>query len=257
MAAQHRPSHLYNGMIHPLLPVPIKGVTWYQGESNAIGDGAVEGYAQLLPVMIADWRDAWGQQGLPFLMVQLANWNHPDDGWDFPGAREVQRRVHATTPGTGLAVIIDIGAAHDIHPRNKHDVGERLARWALADVYGDDGIVASGPLFSHVIVQDHDLRIAFETFGSDVAVRGTSGAAGTPVHGFEVAGLDGVFHRASAELDGSDVVIVHLPSKVVSPPYGVRYAWAPDPTDADLINAVGLPASGFLEDALGDNPGNR
>ncbi len=146
MPQQHRPSQLYNGMIYPLLHLNITGATWYQGESNAIGQGAAEDYAVLLPAMIESWRESWDMPAMPFMIVQLANWDPGDSNWDFPGVREVQRLTHESMDHTGLAVITDIGDSKDIHPRNKHDVGDRLARWALADVYKRWDVVKAGPM---------------------------------------------------------------------------------------------------------------
>ena len=223
------PAALFNGMIRPLTPFAIRGVIWYQGEANS-GDRAPL-YAHLFPTMIRDWRGAWDQGDFPFLFVQIANWNtDPDGRW--PEVRDAQRKALALR-NTGMAVTIDIGDPLDIHPKNKLDVGLRLARAARAIAYGEK-LEWSGPLYRQVTRQDHALRVWF-----DHAV-GLTAKGGTLV-GFEVAAADGKYVAADAKIDGTSVIVS---SALVPEPVSVRYAWAPNPT-CNLYNSEGLPASPF------------
>lgn len=239
---QHRPAELYHAMVHPLLDVNIAGVIWYQGESNGMGEGCAAEYAELLPLLIRDWRRAFDAPELPFLIVQIANLAYRVPDWDFPGVRDVQRQM-LDLPATGLAVTTDIGNPDDIHPRNKHDVGDRLARWALVDVYGVDGIVKSGPLVaSAVVARGESIVVRFEDFGSPLALAGDGD--GPALGGFEVAGTDGVFAAAAAVIQDATTVRVTVPQGIARPTR-LRYAWRPDPTDANLGNAAGLPAAAF------------
>ena len=177
---------------------------------------------------------------LPFLIVQLPNWNHPGPNWDFPRLRESQRRTHERVPKTGLIVTTDIGDPDDIHPGNKHDVGQRLADWALAELYGREGVVRSGPLPSGVDWGEDVIRIAFEPGGSPLA--GVSEQRS--VSGCQVAGASGVMVEAESWVISDHEVMVAVPRNA-RPPTCVRYAWTPDPRDADLTNEAGLPASPF------------
>lgn len=243
---QHQPCVLYNGMIHPLLDVAFAGVIWYQGESNGIGAGVADTYGELFPALIHDWRWRFDDADLPFYTVQLANLGYRQTDWDFPLVRDVQRRS-LELPNTGLAVTIDIGDANDIHPRNKHDVGDRLARWALTDHYGIQGIVKSGPLVAGAqAVPGSRINVRFETFGSPLM------AVGGELRGFEVAQYGKPFIATRARIAGGGVVEVDIPREVAGEgiQYLVRYAWAPDPMaasslGANLFNAAGLPASPF------------
>ena len=251
---QHRPSQLYHGMLHPLRDVAFAGVTWYQGENNAMGPGSAEAYAELLPVLINDWRDQLpsgaGEEPLPFLIVQLANLDYRVPDWDFPLVRDIQRRM-LELPGTGFAVTTDIGDARDIHPRNKHDVGDRLARWALVDVYGRDGIVKSGPLVSGASLDRGGVVVEFAHFGSPLAIADGKGVLG----GFEVARGDGDFQPATAMISSDRTVRVRIPAGK-GMPNRIRYAWKPDPADANLVNEAGLPAAAF-ELPVSPPPRNR
>jgi len=237
---QHRPAQLYHAMIHPLLEVPIAGVIWYQGESNGMGPGSAAEYAELLPLLIGDWRAAFAEPELPFLIAQIANLAYRVPDWDFPGVREVQRRM-LELPATGLAVTTDIGDPEDIHPRNKHDVGDRLARWALVDVYGVTGVVKCGPLVRAAGqgMSGGPVIVQFDTFGSPVR-----GGEDRRVGGFELAGPDGRFVPVAATIAGPERVQLTVPGDL-GRPTRVRYAWAPDPVGADLVNAAGLPAAAF------------
>ena len=232
---QNNPSVLFNAMIAPLVPFAIRGAIWYQGESNA---GRAYQYRTLFPTMIRNWRSAWGHE-FPFYFVQLANWHaskaQPDES-DWAELREAQTMT-LREPQTGMAVIIDIGDENDIHPRNKLDVGRRLAAWALAGTYGQK-VVPSGPLFDRYTVESDKVRIRFR-YGS-----GLKTIDGGPVRGFAIAGEDRRFVWADARIEG-DTVIVSSPT--IQKPVAVRYGWADNPI-ANLYNNAGLPASPFRTD---------
>ena len=231
---QNAPGALFNGMIAPLLPYAIRGAIWYQGESNA--DRAQQ-YHALFPVLIRDWRRAWGQGDFAFYFVQLANymarWPKPTES-KWAELREAQAMALAL-PNTGMAVAIDIGEADDIHPRNKHDVGMRLAFSALNKSYGCQDVVPGGPMFRSVKRDGSSLRILFDSAGSGLECQGET------LLGFAVAGDGGRFVWASANIDNEEVVVS---SPDVQRPTSVRYAWADNPA-ANLFNMTGLPASPF------------
>ncbi|HWS89589.1 MAG TPA: sialate O-acetylesterase [Pyrinomonadaceae bacterium] len=236
-ANQNNPTVLYNAMLAPLTPYAVRGAIWYQGESNA---GRAHQYRVLFPAMIRDWRAAWGVGDFPFYFVQLANWKaRPQDSIDSEWAelREAQTLTLKAAPNTGMAVAIDIGDPDDIHPRNKLDVGLRLARWALADTYGLK-LEKSGPLYDTYKVEGDRVRVSFKHAG------GLRTRDGGPPAGFYVAGADRKFVPAEARIE-KDAVVVR--SKDVPSPVAVRYAWADNPT-ANLYNADGLPASPFRTD---------
>jgi sialate O-acetylesterase len=232
---QNNPSVLYNAMIAPLVPFAIRGAIWYQGESNA---GRAFQYRTLFPIMIRNWRSAWGHD-FPFYFVQLANWHankaEPDES-DWAELREAQTMT-LREPQTGMAVTIDIGDENDIHPRNKVDVGRRLAAWALFGTYGQK-VIPSGPLFDRFTVEGDKVRIRFK-YG--VGLKTSNGGV---VKGFSIAGEDRRFVWADARIDG-DAVIVSSPK--VLKPVAVRYGWADNPI-ANLYNGAGLPASPFRTD---------
>lgn len=225
------PASLYNAMIAPLTPFPIRGAIWYQGESNASRERAPL-YARLFETMIQDWRRAWGLGEFPFLFVQLANFKTgPDSHW--PDLREAQRQTLELV-NTGMAVTIDIGNPTDIHPKNKQEVGRRLALAARSVAYGEN-VEYSGPAFLQATPDGQAMRVAFTHTGGGLAAHGDS------LTGFEIAGADGKFVPAKAKIDGASV-IVSSPS--VSAPLRVRYGWADDPV-CNLYNQDGLPASPF------------
>jgi sialate O-acetylesterase len=239
----HRAASLYNGMIAPIVPIAIRGAIWYQGESNA---GRAEQYRKLLPTMIQSWRDAWNQDGpareFPFLIVSLANFQDPrsepgDSDW--AELREAQT-ITANLPNNGQALAIDLADPEnprDIHPRNKQDVGKRLALVALGKTYGKP-VVYEGPTFESLKVENGKVRIKFKS------ADGLKTKDGEPVKGFAVAGEDRKWHWAEGKIEGDSVV---LSSDKVSQPVAVRYAWAHNPP-TNLYNAAGLPAVPFRTD---------
>lgn len=232
------PTSLRNGMITPIIPYAIRGAIWYQGESNA---GGAWQYRTLFPAMISDWRAAWKQGDFPFLFVQLANFTQPpaqpgDNEW--AELRDAQFNTLRTLPATGMASAIDIGEAADIHPKNKQDVGRRLARWALADTYGTQ-IESSGPLYTAAKVEDGRIRISFDHLGGGLEAKGGALAQ------FAIAGEDKKWVWADAVIDGDTVVVS---SAAVAKPLAVRYAWSANPAGCNLYNKAGLPASPFRTD---------
>jgi sialate O-acetylesterase len=233
----NQPTVLFNAMIHPIIPFSIKGVIWYQGESNA---GRAFQYRKLFRTMIADWREQWGQGDFPFLFVQLANYLRRnevpvEDTW--AELREAQTMALQESH-TGMAVAIDIGNPLDIHPGNKQEVGRRLALNALAWVYNKD-IPFSGPMYKSMEIRDHMIELSF-----DDVLDGLGTSDDGPLKGFSICGADGKFVWAQARIVG-DKVEVHAPG--VNEPVAVRYAWASNP-ECNLVNSAGLPASPFRTD---------
>jgi len=233
------PTLLYNAMINPLIRFAIKGAIWYQGESNA---GRAYQYRALFPAMITDWRKHWDQGDFPFLWVQLANFMQPkeeptESAW--AELREAQLRT-LSLPNTGMAVIIDIGEADNIHPKNKQDVGYRLARHALKTAYQQD-IVYSGPLYKSFKIEDAKIRIDFTNTGSGLTAKDRYGY----LKGFAIAGEDKKFVWARAWIEDNTIVVYN---EAIKHPLAVRYAWADNPDDANLYNKEGMPASPFRTD---------
>jgi sialate O-acetylesterase len=228
----HQPSALYNAMIAPLTPFAIRGVLWYQGESNAESADGYE-YRHLFRALIEDWRQNWNLGDFPFLFVQLANYARVGDGSQWPEIREAQTMTLGLR-NTGMAVTIDIGDPADIHPRNKQEVGRRLLLAARAIAYGEHDLVYSGPVARQSAREGSSLRVWFDHAGGGLVAHG-------PLAGFELAGPDGNFKPAEARIDGASIVIS---ARGVPFPVAARYGWAPDPR-AVLFNAEGLPASPF------------
>jgi len=220
-------------MITPLVPYTARGAIWYQGEHNAFQP---DEYRLLFPALIEGWRQVWERRELPFLFVQLAAYNDPRPGRDFPGLRDAQRFTRDTVPNTGMAVAIDVGERDDIHPKFKQPVGERLARLALAQVY-ERAMLARGPVMSLAEAKDGTITVTFEHTGDGLKTSDTL----QDIPGFEVAGRDGNFHAATARLAGP--ATVDLECAAVPDPVSVRYAWAPwiEPP-VTLQNSASLPA---------------
>lgn len=277
------PSAIHNGMVHPLIPYGIKGVLWYQGESNA---GQGREYAELLPLLAKSLRGKWKQGDFPFLYVQLPAFSRGN----WPEIRQAMLET-LNTPNTGMAIILDLNPEDDLHPSNKTEVGRRLALLALRDAYGNAGLVASGPIYASSTVEGNKMRVTFRETGSGLAIgkppepyrfvaKLGGGAIGPPpgapvppetpapaptnapaaeppkpaaphpaenvptdkVVGFELAGADGKFHPATAEI--VDATTLVLTSEAVPEPKEARYAWANYP-HSNLYNKEGLPASPF------------
>ena len=232
---------LYNAMIHPLQPLPVRGVIWYQGESNADEVSHALRYRDQFPEMIRRWRTQWGQPELPFLWAQLASFGSgKDSAQQSPWA--TLRESQSTTlslPSTAQVVTIDIGDVADIHPRNKQDVGRRFALAARHVAYGEN-VVHSGPVFSGMQIERGVAELSFNTGSSELAIRD-----GGVLSGFQLAGNNRQFHPAEAEIVGDRVLVR---SDAVPSPVAVRYAWSDAPLDANLVNDAGLPASPFRSD---------
>jgi sialate O-acetylesterase len=226
------PAGLFNGMIAPLVPYGIRGAIWYQGESNASEREAYK-YRRLFGAMIQDWRNRWGQGDFPFLFVQLANYKS-NAYW--PVLRESQTET-LRLANTAMAVIIDIGESRDIHPKNKQDVGLRLALAARALTYKQP-LEYSGPMF-HMATPENGAMRVYLTHSDGMQARG-----GGSITGFEIAGSDGSYVPADVKVDGNTLLVT---SAQVASPAAVRYAWADDPV-CNLVNQVGLPASPFRSD---------
>jgi sialate O-acetylesterase len=249
-------SDIHNAMIHPLARFPIKGVLWYQGESNG-NEG--DSYFHKLRALIGGWRQQWGRGDLPFYIVQLSNGGAPNDdpagGAGCMRLREAQARA-LTIPRTGLAIAIDTvplkEAQANLHSTNKHDVGVRLAQWALHHDYGMTGLEPSGPLFQSMTVEGERIRISFTHVGSGLMLGSKSGRepvvedkAG-PLRRWAIAGADKKWVWAEATIDG-DTVVVSSPD--VPAPVAVRYAYSSNPEGANLYNRADLPAAPFRTDS--------
>lgn len=237
-----RPGTLFNAMLNPVIPYAMKGVIWYQGEANG-NDGAT--YKTLFPAMIKDWRSRWNQGDFPFLFVQLANYQLPQtqpverSGWPF--LREAQLMTLSTTANTGMATAVDLADPEkpaDIHPHNKREVGRRLSLIALTNVYGQKVSSFSGPIYSGFKTTGNKVRLSF------THVDGGLVANGDKLKGFAIAGKDGKFEWADAQIEGDAVVVS---SQAVAEPVAVRYGWAMNPI-GNLCNKEGLPASPFRTD---------
>jgi sialate O-acetylesterase len=232
------PSLLYNGMIHPIQSYAIRGVIWYQGESNV---GRAQQYRRLFASLINDWRQKWANPQMPVLFVQLANFMQSDktprqSAW--AELREAQASV-LNMPHTAMAVAIDIGEADDIHPQNKQDVGRRLALAALEVSYGKNNVF-TGPVFQSMKIEDNRIRLAFDE-GQVLFCKDKYGY----LKGFAIAGEDKIFRWARAYLVDNQVIVY---SNTIDEPVAVRYAWGDNPDDANLYNIEGLPAAPFRTD---------
>jgi len=245
-------SVIYNARVAPLTRYGIKGVLWYQGESNG-SEGDI--YYHKMRALIGSWRAAWNQGEFPFYYVQLANWQQPSenpaggDGW---AALRMAQLKALQIPHTGMALAIDVGDAKDIHPRNKEDVGNRLALWALKNEYGQKDLVCSGPLYQGMTIEDDKVRIRFDSVGRGLMIgkKQGHGPAKDDLEGklqrFAIAGEDKHWVWADAVIDGATVVVS---SSVVLRPVAVRYAYSMNPDGCNLYNQDGLPASPFRTDS--------
>lgn len=238
----HAPTLLYNKMIHPLLNYPIKGALWYQGESNANTPEEAMAYEHLFKDLIKGWRNDWAIGEFPYLFVQLANFNpsKPEPGESNWAILRESQSAALSLKNTGQAVIIDIGEADDIHPRNKTEVGKRLAL-AARQLRGDKSISYTGPVYHSHRIQGHEIYVSFK---KDSGVLSTKNADGT-VTGFAIAGADKQFKWAKGLIKGNEVVLYN---ESINAPKFIRYAWADNPENASLINRAGLPACPFRTD---------
>lgn len=227
----YEPCYLYEASIRLLKTLPITGVIWYQGESNAHNKDA---HARLFPLLVQSWRDAWQRPDLPFYYVQLSSIERPS----WPWFRDSQRRLLAAVPHSGMAVSSDLGNATDVHPRNKRPIGHRLAVLALHNDYGYKDVVPSGPLFRSAEFKGNEAWVSFDY------AEGLHADDNLPLRTFEVAEHEGEFHPAKAEVVGNRV---RLTSREVKRPRFVRYGWQPF-TQANLVNGAGLPASTFISE---------
>ncbi len=234
------PCLLYNAMINPVIPYAMQGVIWYQGESNA---ARAFQYRKAFPMLIKDWRDHWANGDFPFYFVQLSSFNenhgNSKKGSTWAELREAQLMT-LSLPNTGMAVTTDIGDSADIHPRNKQDVGKRLAAAALKNVYGEN-IICCSPLYKSMEVRWNRIILSFYNTGSGLMAKDKYGY----LKGFEIAGADSIFHFAKAFIEGDEVIVF---SDLVNEPVAVRYGWADDAGEGNLYNKDGYPASPFRTD---------
>jgi sialate O-acetylesterase len=233
-----QPLGLYNGMIAPLVNYTIKGVIWYQGESNT---GRPREYQKLFPALIADWRQKWGRGDLPFLYVQLANYmgvkDEPSES-NWAELREAQLKT-LSVPNTAMAVAIDIGEWNDVHPLNKEDIGKRLTLGAQKVAYDDKSVVYSGPIYQSMKIEGNKIVLTFKHIGSGLIAKDGD------LKYFAIAGVDKKFVWAKAKIQGDKVIVWN---DDISNPVAVRYAWADNPEGANLYNKEGLPTSPFRTD---------
>lgn len=239
LAGQHRPANLYNGVLNPIMGYTIRGTIWYQGESNA---GRAYQYRELFPMMISAWREDWKQGDFPFYWVQLADFKTEQQSpgpSDWAELREAQTMTLSKLPNTGEAVILNLGEASDIHPKNKQDVAKRLARWALAKDYGYD-IPYRSPTFKSMTIKGNQAELTFDFVGSGLDTFDVN----TPI-GFTIAGEDEVFVPATTKIVGKDTLVVSAGD--VETPVAVRYAWADNPV-CNVQSREGLPMTPFRTD---------
>ncbi|ALI98495.1 sialate O-acetylesterase [Rufibacter tibetensis] len=227
-----QPAKAYNAMIAPLIPFRLAGALWYQGESNV---DAPDVYAQMLPALIQDWRTAW-KNDFPFYYVQIAPYKY-GGAEEWPRLAEAQLKT-LSVPNTGMAVISDVGNIDDIHPRNKLDVGKRLAALALNKTYGQKEVPFSGPIYREMKKEGNKIRLYFDHADQGLAVKGKK------LTQFEIAGEDQKFVPAQAKIDGKTVVVS---AKGVKNPVAVRMGWS-NTANPNLFNKAGLPASVFRTD---------
>lgn len=239
---------IYDRMVSPIIPFSIRGVIWYQGESN---EARAEQYNILLPTMIRSWRERWGEGNFPFGIVQLPNYRSTsvepiESAWSF--LREAQRRTALTTPNTGLIVTIDIGEANDVHPRNKIAVGRRMFRWAMRQAYGRN--LSDSPMLKKAEAKGGKMVLTFANAGSGLRISDDK-----PLTEFAIAGADKKWVWAEAKIVEKDKVEVWSTS--VPAPVAVRYAFNSNPKHPNLTNDSGLPASPFRTDSWADPTAGR
>ena len=229
-----KPCFMWDSAVAPLIPFPIRGVLWYQGESNAQQGWRVRQHRAIFESLVKDWRAQFGLGDFPFLYVQLPGMGRPN----WPEFREQQRRFLDTLPNVGMAVTMDVGHPTDVHPKTKKPVGERLARWALATTYGQKDTVASGPLYRSMRIEGGKIVLEFDHVGSGLQTRD-----GLPLRHFEIASEDGAFQPAEACIENDTVVVT---SELVARPEYVRYCWTAFPKPpVNFFNRDDLPASPF------------
>ena len=248
------PAGLYNGMIIPLQKFTIKGVIWYQGESNAfdVNDGSdgvyrANQYRKLFPALIKSWRKDWGIGKFPFYYVQIAPFGQVYRPNAAALIRDAQLKVLDKMENTGMVVTMDIGNVNDIHPRNKQEVGRKLALWALSETYGQKNIVCSGPLYKSMVINGNSIRLSFDYIGSGLLSKGG------PLTDFTIAGMDKNFFEAKAVIEGDTIVVS---CEKVPNPVAVRYAWS-NAAVPNLFNKNELPASPFRTDNWTDFATNK
>lgn len=241
----HQPAVLFNGMLNPVIPFSIRGAVWYQGESNV---DRADQYRTLFPTMIKDWRTRFGQGDFPFLFVQLAPYKYDGsttDATKYDGSNKLaelwdsQLKTLSLSPNTGMCVTTDITTIGDIHPPNKQDVGKRLALWALANTYGKQDLVYSGPLYDSQEIEGNKIRLKFKHVGGGLVSRDEK-----PLNFFQIAGEDQKFVPATATIDGDTVVVS---SEAVAKPVAVRFCWNAI-AEPNFGNKAKLPASPFRTD---------
>lgn len=242
MNHHQQPTGLYNAMVHPIAPFAIRGAIWYQGESNR-GDalsGTRHSYASKMRALVQGWREVWQQGDFPFYWVQLAPFRYGGDPLLLPLVWEAQTAA-LDLPETGMAVTTDlVDNIADIHPRNKQDVGKRLALWALANTYNHDDLVYSGPLFKSMAIEGNKLRLRFNHAGDGLKTRD-----GEAPDSFQIAGNDRVFRPANTRTDGDTVLVWN---DDITRPVAVRFGWDQE-ANPNLVNSAGLPASPFRTDS--------
>ena len=234
------PTLLFNGMVNPIVNYGIKGVIWYQGENNA---PRAKQYHRIFPNLIADWRSKWGQGDFPFLFVSLANYKKPETK-PTPSTWAELREAQASAlklPNTGMALAIDLGEVNDIHPKNKQDVGKRLAANALKVAYNKD-VIASGPTYKEMSVNGNVVKVSFSNISKGLK----SKDGGNSITGFSLAGEDKKFYFAKAELQKDNTILISTDD--VKNPVAIRYAWADNPGELNLYNTEDLPATPFRTD---------
>ena len=241
VSANAYPTLLFNSMVNPVIQFTMKGVIWYQGESNAI---RAYQYRKTFPLLINDWRKQWKQGDFPFYFVQLASYGANDGnsntGSTWAELREAQQLTLAL-PNTGMGITTDIGDTHDIHPRNKKDVGYRLAAIALSNSFDKD-VVAGGPVYQSLQIDGGKVTLSFKGIGSGLIVKDQYGY----LKGFEISGPNKKFRYAKATIEGDKVVVTH---DEIKDPVAVRFGWADDAKDCNLFNEEGFPAGPFRTDA--------